>query len=111
MMPQPYIRSLAERHGRNADWAEEAVRSAVSLSSQEALDLGVIDFIAGDAVDLLGQVNGHQVMMDSGFHVIRSDHAVITTVPLTWRYQLLMVISDPNVAYLLILLGFYGLYL
>ena len=61
-----YIRSLAERHGRNADWAEEAVRSAVSLSAQEALDLGVIDFIAGDAVELLDQIDGHQVMMDSG---------------------------------------------
>lgn len=104
-----YIRSLAERHGRNADWAEEAVRSAVSLSAQEALDLGVIDFIAGDALDLLGQIDGHQVMMDSGIHAIRSQNAVITTIPITWRYQLLMVISDPNVAYLLLLLGFYGL--
>ena len=50
-----YIRSLAERHGRNADWAEEAVRSAVSLSAREALDLGVIDFIAGDSADLLAR--------------------------------------------------------
>ena len=104
-----YIRSLAERHGRNADWAEAAVRSAVSLSAREALDLGVIDFIAGDAVDLLGQIDGHQVMMDSGIQAISSENAVITTVPLTWRYRLLMVISDPNVAYLLLLLGFYGL--
>ncbi len=104
-----YIRSLAERHGRNADWAEEAVRSAVSLSAQEALDLGVIDFIAGNVVDLLDQIDGHQVMMDSGTHVISSHNAVITAMPITWRYRLLSVISDPNVAYLLLLLGFYGL--
>lgn len=104
-----YIRSLAERHGRNADWAEEAVRSAVSLSAQEALDLGVIDFIAGDAADLLDQIDGHLVMMDSGTHVITSHNAVITTIAPTWRYRVLSVISDPNVAYLLLLLGFYGL--
>lgn len=104
-----YIRSLAERHGRNADWAEEAVRNAVSLSAQEALDLGVIDFIAGDAVELLDQIDGHQVMMDSGSHVITSHNAAISVIEPTWRYKLLSVISDPNVAYLLLLLGFYGL--
>mgnify|MGYP001824811635 CR=1 FL=1 len=93
-----YIRSLAERHGRNAEWAEEAVREAVSLSAQEALDLGVIDFIAGDAVELLDQIDGHQVVMDSGTHVITSHKAAITTIEPTWRYRLLSVIRDPNVA-------------
>jgi len=104
-----YIKALAERHGRNADWAVKAVREAVSLSAKEALELGVIDFVANDLSDLLNQLDGHEIMLDSAPHVIFSKNMTITRIEPTWRYKLLSVISDPNVAYFLLLLGFYGL--
>lgn len=104
-----YIKSLAERHGRNADWAVQAVRQAVSLSSEEALKLKVIDIIARDIDDLLGQLDGRQVKLESGAWTIMTKDMTVTRVPPSWRYQLLSVISDPNVAYFLLLLGFYGL--
>jgi len=104
-----YIKSLAELHGRNAEWAVRAVQEAVSLSAEEALKLKVIDLVATDLSDLLLQLDGRTVNLDSGAHVISSKQMTITRMAPSWRYNLLSVISDPNVAYFLLLLGFYGL--
>jgi membrane-bound serine protease (ClpP class) len=104
-----YIKALAERNGRNAEWAVRAVREAVSLSATEALHLKVIEFVAVDLSDLLRQLDGHEIMFNSETHVISSGNMIITMIEPTWRYRLLAVISDPNVAYFLLLLGFYGL--
>lgn len=104
-----YIKALAERHGRNAEWAVQAVREAVSLSAKEALELKVIDFLAINLPDLLHQLDGHKITLDSRDHIISSRNMSISRIEPTWRYKLLTVISDPNVAYFLLLLGFYGL--
>lgn len=104
-----YIKALAERHGRNAEWAVQAVREAVSLSAEEALELKVIDFVARDLTDLLHQLDGHEIMFDSKVHIISSSNMTITRIKPTGRDKLLAVISDPSVAYFLLLLGFYGL--
>jgi membrane-bound serine protease (ClpP class) len=104
-----YIKALAERHGRNAEWAVKAVREAVSLSAKEALELKVIDFVARDLKDLLHQLDGHEITFDSKVHTISSDNMTITRIEPTGRDKLLAVISDPSVAYFLLLLGFYGL--
>ncbi|MBZ9569203.1 nodulation protein NfeD [Modicisalibacter tunisiensis] len=103
------IRSLAQRHGRNADWAERAVRDAVNLTAGEALDKHVIDVVARDVPELLGQIDGRQVVMADGPRTL--DTAGLSTVAFDpdWRTELLSVISDPNVAYFLMILGFYGL--
>ncbi len=104
-----YIKSLAERHGRNAEWAVMAVRQAVSLTANEALELGVIDIVASDLADLFRQVDGREVMLESGTHRISVENLTINHIEQTWRTRILSVISDPNVAYILILLGVYGL--
>lgn len=104
-----YIKALAERNGRNAEWAVRAVREAVSLSATEALRQKVIEFVAVDLDDLLRQLDGHEIMLNSEVHAISSGEMAITKIEPTWRYRLLAVISDPNVAYFLLLLGFYGL--
>jgi membrane-bound serine protease (ClpP class) len=104
-----YIRSLAERHGRNAEWAEQAVREAVSLTAKEALELRVVDIVATDQTDLLLQADGRDVVMAAG--TTRLQTAGLATVRLqpTWQNRILAVISDPNVTYILLLLGMYGL--
>jgi len=104
-----YIKALAERHGRNAEWAVQAVREAVSLSAEEALKLNVIDFVARDLPDLLQQLDGYEIMFDSRIHIISSSNMTIIRIKPTGRDKLLAVISDPSVAYFLLLLGFYGL--
>ncbi len=104
-----YIRSLAELRGRNAEWAERAVREAVSLSAQEALQLKVIDVVAEDVADLLRQIHGRKVKV-AGVDVTL-DSAGLTQVRTEpdWRSRLLAVIGDPSIAYILLLLGIYGL--
>lgn len=109
-----YIRGLAELRGRNADWAERAVREAVSLSASDALKLKVVDLVAADLGDLLRQVNGRVVPMDSpqgGGRTVTLDtaQAEIERVMPDWRSRLLAVIGDPGIAYILMLLGIYGL--
>jgi membrane-bound serine protease (ClpP class) len=104
-----YIRGLAERHGRNADWAEEAVREAVNLTSREALEKNVIDVVATDIEDLLAQIDGRQVVMEHGEQTLESADLVIERFDPDWRTQLLQVITNPNVAYFLMIIGFYGL--
>ena len=104
-----YIRGLAQLRGRNADWADKAVREAVSLSAQEALKLKVIDLIAEDVPHLLRQLDGRKLQMPG--HEVRLATAAAETVEYRpdWRTRLLVVITDPSIAYLLLLIGFYGL--
>ena len=104
-----YIRSLAELRGRNVEWAERAVREAVSLPASEALKLNVVDLVAVDLNDLLKQLNGRTIKMDSQTITLNTTHAVIERVMPDWRSRLLAVIGDPSIAYILMLLGIYGL--
>ena len=105
-----YIRSLAQLRGRNADWAERAVREAVSLSAVEALNLKVIDYIAADVPELLKQVNNRKVLVLGREQVLDTTSATIRFVEPDWRTQLLAVITNPSVAYILMLIGIYGLF-
>ncbi|MGY6566893.1 nodulation protein NfeD [Halomonas sp. KM-1] len=104
-----YIRGLAERHGRNADWAEEAVREAVNLTSREALEINVIDVVASDIDDLLEQIDGREVVMERGERTLSTADITIERFDPDWRTQFLQVITNPNVAYFLMIIGFYGL--
>ncbi len=104
-----YIRGLAERHGRNADWAEEAVREAVNLTSREALEKNVIDVVASDVEDLLAQIDGRSVVMERGELTLETADLAIERFDPDWRTELLSVITNPNVAYFLMIIGFYGL--
>ncbi|MEQ6889979.1 nodulation protein NfeD [Halomonas sp. CS7] len=104
-----YIRSLAERHGRNADWAEQAVREAVNLTAREALEQNVIEVVASDLDDLLAQIDGRTVVMDDGERTLATADLAIERFDPDWRTELLAVITNPNVAYFLMIIGFYGL--
>ncbi|HKP22800.1 MAG TPA: nodulation protein NfeD [Dongiaceae bacterium] len=104
-----YIRSLAQLHGRNADWAESAVRGAASLPAEEALKLGVIDVIAPTVPALLQKIDGREVIVGGERRKLATAGLAITEVALDWRTRLLSVITDPNIAYLLMLIGVYGL--
>lgn len=104
-----FIRSLAERHGRNADWAEEAVRDAVNLNANQALEQNVIDVIARDIADLLLQLEGRSVVMESGELTLKTANLTVERIDPDWRNQLLSLITNPNIAYFLMIIGFYGL--
>ncbi len=105
-----YIRALAQLRRRNVDWAEQAVDRAASLSAQDALQLGVIDMIAVDVPELLRQTNGRVVRMAGGELTVNVSDAAITTIAPDWRTRLLSAITHPQVAYILLLLGIYGLF-
>src|SRR6185437_8892804 len=98
-----YIRSLAQLRGRNADWAESAVRSAASLPAQQALDEHVIDLIAPDVPTLLERIDGRRVMTGTGTVVLHTAGARVHTVTPDWRTQLLLFLSHPTIAYGLLL--------
>ena len=100
---------LAERHGRNADWAEDAVRDAVNLTANQALEQNVIDVVARDIDDLLGQIDGMTVVMERGEYTLATADLAIERFDPDWRTQLLSLITNPNIAYFLMILGFYGL--
>ncbi len=104
-----YIETISEKRGRNADWAEKAVRESVSATEQEALELGVIDLICRDVPALLDSLDGRQVMLPSGEQVLRTKEATIKEISMGFRERVLSAISDPNIAYILMLLGIYGL--
>jgi len=105
-----YIRSMAEMRGRNADWAELAVREAASLSSDEALQQDVIDIIATDTSDLLAKVDGWMVNINGQGVTLETSGLETETIEPDWRNELLSVITNPNIAYILMLLGIYGLF-
>ena len=104
-----YIRGLAERHGRNADWAEDAVRDAATLTANEALELNVIEFIANDHSDLLEQINGHEVEVNSETVALATDKVTIENFEPNWRIRILSAIANPETVLLLGMIGIYGL--
>ncbi|MBD3611228.1 MAG: nodulation protein NfeD [Hydrogenovibrio crunogenus] len=104
-----YIQGLAQLHNRNADWAEKAVREAASLPANEALKLNVIDVIADNLRDLLQQVDGKQVTLNGQTINLKTADANIVQLAPDWRSELLSVITNPNIAYILLLIGVYGL--
>ena len=104
-----YIRGLAERHGRNADWAEDAVTEAATLTASEALENNVIDFIAVDRMELLAQLDGHEVVVNNEARTLSTAGAQVVAFEPNWRIRLLNVISNPEIVLLLGLIGLYGL--
>ena len=104
-----YIQSLAQLRGRNAEWAELAVREGVSLASEDALQQSVIDILADSVDDLLNQADGRTVELDGAQHTIASAGLAVYHHPVDLRSEFLAVITNPNVAYILMLLGIYGL--
>ncbi len=106
-----YIKGLAALHGRNEKWAEKAVREGASLPASEALKLNVIDIIATDQPDLLKQLEGRKVNLQGHPYTITTTGLPITKIDPDWRSRFLSVITNPNVAYILMLLGMYGLIL
>jgi membrane-bound serine protease (ClpP class) len=106
-----YIRGLADKRGRNADWAERAVREADSITSDNALELGVIDFIAKDVGELLEKADGMTVEVNDREVELDTSGLVIERLEPDWRNEFLAVITSPTIAYLLLLIGVYGLIL
>lgn len=107
-----YIRGLAQLRGRNVEWAEKAVREAVSLSAEEAKRIGVIDMVATDIGDLLGKLDGRIVKLSEKESVTLRTAGVDTVeIAPDWRNRFLGTITSPSVAYILMLIGFYGLLL
>lgn len=104
-----YIRSLAEIHGRNADWAESAVRGGESLSAEAALFRGVVDIVAPDIPSLLTQLDGRLYMVDGSSRVLATDGLTIREIEPDWVTQILATISDPNITLILMMIGIYGL--
>lgn len=104
-----YIRSLAELRDRNADWAEQAVRTGASLSASAALRENVIDFVARDMGELLQQIDGRTVTAAGSEVTIDTDNLRLVQVEPNWRTRLLNAITNPNVALILMMIGIYGL--
>ena len=104
-----YIRGLADLRGRNADWAEQAVREAASLTAEAALENNVIDIIAADQRDLIQQLDGRKIKVLGMDTTLQTEPVTLTELLPDWRNKVLAVITNPNIAYLLMMIGIYGL--
>jgi len=104
-----YIKSIAKKHGRNEKWAEKAVRESVSITSEEAEKLGVIDLIAPDLTTLLKKIDGRQIEVKGGTKILNTASASIFNKEMGWRHRFLNALSNPELAYILFMLGFWGI--
>jgi membrane-bound serine protease (ClpP class) len=104
-----FIRGIAGKRNRNLEWAEDAVRNSVSITETEALQKKVIDMIAVNEKDLLSQADGKTIQLPSGDHVLRTKNAAIETYSMSTWEKILNIISDPSIAYILLLVGMYGI--
>ena len=104
-----YLRGLAQLRGRNVEWAEKAVREGANLPADEALAQNVIDLIATDVPDLLKKIHGRKLRLGAGEITLTTEHLTVETVEPDWRTEILSVITNPTVAYGLLLIGIYGL--
>jgi membrane-bound serine protease (ClpP class) len=102
-------RAIATVRGRNAEWAERAVRESVSITAEEALDQGVIDLVAGDLPELLAEIDGRRVVTTAGEVTLRTAEATVVERPMTLPERILQTIADPNIAYILFTIGVIGL--
>ena len=105
-----YIKSIAEKRGRNAQWAEDAVRKSISATESEALKENIIDLVSENINSLLSDINGEKVTTISGEKELHTENAVVVRKEMGLRHKILNRISDPNIAYILMILGFYGLF-
>ncbi len=103
------LRSLAQMRGRNADFAEKAVREAATMTADEAQKAGVVEFVARDVAHFLAQADGRSVRIGAEDRVLATRDATVEVLQPEWRTRLLAAIADPNVAFILLLIGIYGL--
>ncbi len=104
-----FIRSIAEKRKRNLAWAEESVRKSLSITENEALDKKVIDIVAKNLPELLAKIDGTVVELPAGSVTLQTKNAAIEQIDMSWNERLLDILSDPNIAYILLMLGLYGL--
>jgi membrane-bound serine protease (ClpP class) len=105
------LRSLAQLRGRNIEFAEKAVREAQTMTAEEAVKANVVDVLAEDMNALLAAIDGRNVKLANGERRLATRNATVTTIEPDWRTRLLAVISDPNIAFILLMIGFYGIIL
>lgn len=104
-----FIRSISEKRNRNLQWAEDAVRKSISITETEALKNKVIDLISPNTKDLLEKINGREVQTVTGTKILKTKDAEQIYVDMSFQQKLLSILSDPNIAYILLMLGIYGL--
>ncbi len=105
-----WIRGIAEKRGRNADWAEKAVRESVSINEKEALERNIIDLIAPTQDSLLSALDGREIKLVDSTKVLHTKNATVVLREMSWRHKILYKISNPTIAYILMILGIYGLF-
>ena len=104
-----FLRTIAEKRNRNILWAEDAVRNSVAITEKEALEKNVINLIANNEKDLLSQIDGKQVALTNGTKILNTKNATVQSMEMGFFQKVLSRISDPNIAYIIMMLGFYGL--
>jgi membrane-bound serine protease (ClpP class) len=105
-----FIRTISEKRNRNIQWGEDAVRKSLSITETEALDLHVIDIIAKDVNDLLHQLDGRKIEIMDSIKTLHTKNAEVITLDMTFAQKILSILSDPNIAYILLMMGIYGLF-
>lgn len=104
-----FIRTIAEKRGRNVQWADDAVRNSVSITEREALEKNVIDIVANDENDLLAKLDGKQVDLNGVTKILHTKNATVEPLEMGFFQKVLSRLSDPNISYIIMMLGFYGL--
>jgi membrane-bound serine protease (ClpP class) len=105
-----YIKTIAKTRGRNVDWGEKAVRKSVSITEEEAVKLNVVDFISPDIQDLLSKIDGKVIKFDGVTRTLLTKGVKPRSLEMSWRYRFLDIISNPSIAYILLMLGIYGIF-
>jgi membrane-bound serine protease (ClpP class) len=105
-----YIKTIAKTRGRNVDWGENAVRKSVSITEEEAVKLNVVDFISPNIQDLLSKIDGKVVKFDGVTRTLLTKGVKPRSLEMSWRYRFLDIISNPSIAYILLMLGIYGIF-
>ncbi len=104
-----FIRSISEKRKRNIQWAENAVRKSISITENEALKENVIDVIAASVPDLLKKIDGKEVTVSAGTKVLNTENAEVIDIEMDFKQKILNMLSDPNIAYILLMIGIYGI--
>ncbi len=104
-----FIRTISEKRERNVQWAEDAVRKSLSITETEALKANVIDLTAVSVEDLLDKIDGKEISLSSGMKVLQTKDAAVTEIGMSLRQKILNLISDPNIAYIFLMIGIYGI--